>query len=156
MMIHNFQICFSSKLDCLPCEKQTSVLCPTDHHAQPLKLVLTWRMLKEPRLKSSGLYIQGFQDMPDRGALDMLKFLLFLDKPQAYTSRTYMKASFRGHILYEKKNIYIYFANPKQQISVFLISDRYCRHRSVSYIIIPIDVGLVFHKIDDTHELDEI
>ena len=30
-----------------------------------------WRMLKQPRLKSSGLSISVLQDRPDRGALNM-------------------------------------------------------------------------------------
>ena len=34
-----------------------------------------------------------------------------------------------------------YFTPPMLHISDFVISERYCRHRSDNYIIIPIDVG---------------
>ena len=51
---------------------------------------------------------------------------LFVDKPQAYTGRTF----FENILLPQNSKAWLY-----------LISDRYCHHRSNYCIIIPIDVG---------------
>ena len=48
------------------------------------KTELEKQMLKQPGLKSSGLYISVFQDRPDEGA-----FFHISDKPWVYTDRNY-------------------------------------------------------------------
>ena len=106
------------------------------------QLLSCW-MLKQPSLKSSGLYISVFQDRPDKGALNMFKtmlenssfirkrskmiyFFVFLDKPRAHTGRT------------DFLNI---FNAPNITKLSFFNFRQYCHHRSDNYITIPIEVG---------------